>query len=201
MASAGNLSAFIACLTLGFPVFAEEPLPIKPGATLEATLTGGESAFYVFTVAANHYLEFQVEQIGIDVAVRLLDSQGKLLFEVDSPNGSFGPEPVFWITGDDGGHRLEVLAPNKRAAPGRYRLLFQTNRPAAEQDKNAVAGQRAYLEALKLGTAGKYAAADEKYDDAIARLNSAGKKRLAAQVMRVYDGLQPRRQAAGLRQL
>jgi CHAT domain-containing protein len=140
----------------------------------------------VLTAAAKHYFEFQLEQIGIDVTVRLLDSRGKPVAEVDSPNGSFGPERLFWISETDGNYRLEVVAPNKRAGRGKFRLHFVTNRAAIAQDRNAVTGQQAYLEALKLSAARRYPAADQKYAEAIARLNSAGKRQLAAQAMRVY---------------
>jgi hypothetical protein len=38
-----------------------------------------------------------VEQKGIDVAVTLFAPNGQKLAEVDSPNGTQGPEPVAWI--------------------------------------------------------------------------------------------------------
>ena len=63
-----------------------------------------------------------VEQKGIDVVVRLFGPDGKQITEVDSPNGTQGPEPVSVIAEAAGEYRLEVKGVGEKAAPGRYEV-------------------------------------------------------------------------------
>ena len=182
----GPIAVSIACLALAVGNLPAQPKSIKPGSSLEASLNGGEAASYTFQAAAGDYLEFQVEQLHIDVAVRLRDNAGRLLADIDSPNGSFGFERLYWIAGVEGTYSLEILSPNKRAAAGKYRLRFPVQHPADAHEMEAVAGQQAYLEASKLTQSRNYNASDQKFKEAITRLNSAGKRQLAAQAMRVY---------------
>jgi len=99
----------------------------------------------------NRYIQIEVLQQGIDVTLRLIDPAGTTLAEVDSPNSSYGPEPLMWIAEVGGTYRLEVFVPDKDARPGRYRLSYQASRTPTEEDKESAAGQRAYREAQKRG--------------------------------------------------
>ena len=64
---------------------------------VERALSGGEAHSYRITLGTGQYLRVVVEQKGIDVAVTLFAPNGQKLAEVDSPNGTQGPEPVAWI--------------------------------------------------------------------------------------------------------
>src|SRR5262245_9482050 len=93
---------------------------LEMGKPIERELAGGQSHSYQITLDADQYLHLVVEQRGIDVVVRLIGPDGKQLIEVDSPNGSQGPEPVLWIAKDAGAYRLEVRSLEQNAAAGRY---------------------------------------------------------------------------------
>ncbi len=69
------------------------------------------------------------------------------------------------------------------------RLSYQANRPPTERDKESVAGQRAYLEAQKLGLEPDFGLAKERYTTAIEHFGHSGQKRLQAQAMRVYGSV------------
>ena len=60
-------------------------------------LKGGQSHTYEISIAAGQYANVVVDQEGIDVVVKLFAPDGKLITEVDSPNGTLGPEPVYVI--------------------------------------------------------------------------------------------------------
>src|SRR5262245_3710740 len=60
---------------------------------VSAELTGGESHAYRVILTAEQYAYVVVDQRGIDVAVKVVDPDGRQLTEVDSPNGKEGPEP------------------------------------------------------------------------------------------------------------
>ncbi|HNG96592.1 MAG TPA: hypothetical protein PLB32_27560, partial [Acidobacteriota bacterium] len=92
-------------------------LPAEP-----QTLNPGEKHTYPLVLKANDYLKLVVEQQGIDVVVRLLGPDGNKLAEVDSPNGTQGPEPLASIVEKSGGYTLEVESLEKTAEPGKYEL-------------------------------------------------------------------------------
>src|SRR5262249_53427429 len=66
---------------------------LEAGKPIERELKGGEAHTYEIALATGQYLDVVVEQKGIDVVVRVIAPDGKPLKEVDSPNGTEGPEP------------------------------------------------------------------------------------------------------------
>ncbi|HNH85452.1 MAG TPA: hypothetical protein PL157_24000, partial [Acidobacteriota bacterium] len=72
------------------------------------TLNPGEKHTYPLKLKTNDFLKLVVEQKGIDVVVRLLGPDGTKLAEVDSPNGTQGPEPLSSIVEQSGSYTLEV---------------------------------------------------------------------------------------------
>jgi hypothetical protein len=87
------------------------------GKPIERELKGGEAHSYKIALAAGQYLHAVVDQKGIDVVVRLFGPDGKQIAEVDSPNGTQGPEPVSLVTDAAGEYRLEVRALDQAVAP------------------------------------------------------------------------------------
>jgi hypothetical protein len=67
---------------------------LEPGRLIERELAGGESHSYGIMLALGQYLQVVVDQRGIDVVVALFAPDGKKISEVDSPNGTAGPETV-----------------------------------------------------------------------------------------------------------
>jgi len=74
------------------------------GNAVQRELKGEEAHSYNLTLPAGKFLTGVVEQNGIDVVVTLFDVAGKKVFEVDSPNGSQGPEPIAFIAEEDGNY-------------------------------------------------------------------------------------------------
>jgi len=141
-------------------------VPLEPGKPVERELAGGQTHEYHLQLAAGQYLHVVVDQRGIDVVVTLFGPDGKKLAEVDSPNGTQGPEPVSVIAGASGAYRLKVSALEKTAPAGRYEAKVEELRPATENDRTRMAAQQAYQEAERLrseGTAQSSKQAIEKY--------------------------------------
>jgi CHAT domain-containing protein/Tfp pilus assembly protein PilF len=143
---------------------------LTQGQTLERELSSGQSHSYKIKVAANQYLKIIVEQKGIDVVVEVYLPDGKKLFEVDSPNGTQGPESLELITPIDGVYSLKVRSLEEKASAGRYEIKFVELRTATEQDKKRNKAQQAFAEAERLrvqGTAVSLRNAIEKYKEAL----------------------------------
>ncbi len=144
---------------------------LTPGRPVERELAGGQSHSYQLAIAAGQFIRLVVDQRGIDVVVRLFGSDNKQLLEVDSPNGSRGPEPVLFVAEASGDYRLDVRSLETGAAPGRYEARIEELRPATSQDQSGMAAQRLFAEGMRLflgqGTAESKRAAIEKFTESL----------------------------------
>jgi CHAT domain-containing protein/Tfp pilus assembly protein PilF len=146
-----------------------EPILLETGKPIVREMKGGDSHSYAIRMAANQYLQAVVEQKGIDVVVAVYDPNGKKVYEIDSPNGTQGPEPVYLITESSGQYRLEVLALEKEAKLGKYEAKIEEIRAAIDNDKPKIAAYKAEGEAELLNAEGKL----EKIGDIIAKYEEA----------------------------
>ena len=143
---------------------------IKPGETIERDLKGGETHTYQLALASGQFLHLVVEQKGIDVAVALSGPDGHSVCEADSPNASFGPEPIVIIAEQTGSYLLKITAPNDKAPVGRYQISIIALRQAAPEDQPHVSARRTFQEAVNLYASQDAAAqskAIEKYQAAL----------------------------------
>ncbi len=109
--------------------------PLEQGKPVERELKGGEVHAYSIQLKSNQLLNLIVDQRGIDVVVELFAPDDKLLREVDSPNGTQGPEPLTIVAETSGEYQLKVRSLEKEAVAGRYEVRFETLRDATKQDK------------------------------------------------------------------
>jgi CHAT domain-containing protein/tetratricopeptide (TPR) repeat protein len=155
-----------------------EPTPLQPGAPIERDLKGGETNTFRLQLSRGQFLHVVVLQKGIDVEVVLFGPDGRQIANVDSPNGNQGPEPVVALAEASGDYRLQVLAPNKKAAAGRYEIRLVDLREATSEDRDHVAAENAFAEAYrKLApqhTADSRRAAIEKYKQALQFFERSG---------------------------
>lgn len=150
---------------------------LEPGKPIEREMAGGEVHNYRVIITAGQYLYVVVDQRGIDVVVSLFGPDGKKLIEVDSPNGTLGPEPVSWVAEVTGSYKLEVRSPEKGVAPGRYEAKIEELREATARDRNRIAAQRTYFEGEQLreqGTAASRRQAIAKYQESLPLWRAAG---------------------------
>jgi tetratricopeptide (TPR) repeat protein len=180
----------------------QEALELQAGATFERELAGGEIHAYTITLNAGQYLHVVVEQRGIDVVVTVFGPDGQQLTEVDSPNGTQGPEPVSVVAEASGTYRLQVRGAEESTRPGRYEVKMEEPREATPQDKNWMAAVKATTEGKKLQeqrTAESLRKAIEKWDQAAILWQAAGEPRWQAQGLAaigiIYDNLGERHQA------
>ena len=145
-------------------------LELKVGAPVERELKAGEAHSYIAKLASGQYLHVVVEQKGIDVVVRLFGPDGQKISEVDSPNGTQGPEPLSMIAEVAGDYRLEVRSLEEKAQPGRYEVNVQELRAATKKDRDRIAAQSLVDEAQRFRaqpTAESLRKAIEKLNEAL----------------------------------
>jgi erythromycin esterase len=131
---------------------AQQPSTEVPGLELgkpiERELSASDVHSYQVTLAAGQFLRAVVEQRGIDVVVTVFAPDGQKLAEIDSPNGTQGPEPVTIEVKAAGAHRLEIRSLEKEAQPGRYEVKIEELLSAEEYAKRLEA-EHAKLDAVK----------------------------------------------------
>ncbi len=104
---------------------------LRPGQTVSGTLAAGDTARYSVTVGDDYYLFGEVDQISVDVLVRLLDSGG---IEVARFNGlGRGPDRFAGPVKKAGVYALQVIPVGKQA--GAYRITLVRSEPVAKDPK------------------------------------------------------------------
>jgi CHAT domain-containing protein len=146
---------------------------LEPGVPIERELAGGESHIYRVTLGSGQYLHVVVDQRGIDVIVMVLEPDGKKLAEMDSPNGTVGPESVSWIGEVSGDYRLEVRSLEDNAAPGCYEIKIEEPRDPTPEDRIRIAAERAFAEGGQLDAQGSEQVKAELRRQAIAKYEEA----------------------------
>jgi CHAT domain-containing protein/tetratricopeptide (TPR) repeat protein len=128
------------------PQTAGAPTP-KAGESVERELKGGEAHVYEIDATANQFFRVVVDQRSIDVVVTLFGPDGAKLLEVDRPNGSYGPEELFWMAVKSEKYRLEVRALEQSAPAGKYSLKITGGQQSGAREQKILTAQ----EALKRG--------------------------------------------------
>ena len=129
-------------LTANRPTNAQAPTTLQVGTPVERTLGPGQSQEFTVTVEENTYIQFVVEQRGIDVVVRVSSPAAKIIGEYDSPNGNDGPEHVSFVAAAAGAYRVNV-SPLRSGDPttGKFEIKILELRPANEQEIKASRNQ------------------------------------------------------------
>ena len=110
---------------------------LEPQKPTERTLAAKETHAYTIALEAGQFLNAAVNQRGVDVVVRVFGPDGKLVAEIDSPNGSQGDEPIALEAKSGGKYRIEVtpLEPANNGSVGRYEIRINEVLSAAAYAK------------------------------------------------------------------
>ncbi|HEX9930041.1 MAG TPA: tetratricopeptide repeat protein [Pyrinomonadaceae bacterium] len=156
---------------------------LQPEKTIGRELAGGQSHKYSIEVKANEFLQIKVEQKGVDIVVKLLNPSGKLLAEMDSPNGVQGLEILKFIVADAGVYTVEISSLEAKAAKGNYTIFREMPRIANEKDKKRLKANKLFADANLLfskRTAEAVAQAISKFEEARLLFQEVGDKEYEA---------------------
>lgn len=194
----------VALLTTTFALhaFAQDEVPeLVVGVSTSRDIAGGATHSYRTTIASGHYIRFVLEQQGIDLAIKIINPDGRLLMEGDAAHGPEDQERLAAIIESGGVFRVEVHSPDKNAQAGRYELTIQDQRLATDADRSLVAGQAAYAEAerARLARPAKRQEAIKKYEAAMMLYRAGGERSGEASALTnigvVYNQLGERQKA------
>lgn len=134
----------------------QEIRTLESGKPIEREITGGQKNNFQINFAANQYAKLIVEQRGIDVVVRLLDANGKVVVEYDAEPRSKGEEVVELTAKTAGNYKLTIEPRQKSALTGRYEIRIVELRNATEKDFAIDETRKLIFAANSFWRAGKY---------------------------------------------
>ena len=128
------MKRLIRCLIvfgIALTAFAQsESVELTINKPLARELKAGESHNFQLKLAANQTAHIVVMQQGVDAQVNVYDPAGKLLIEMDSPNGAQGAEPVWLVNQPAGVYRVEVLpftGEGQAGRGGKYEINYSSS--------------------------------------------------------------------------
>jgi len=131
------LAALLLLISLSTATTAQsDQTVLQPGTPLQRTISPGESHTFTIDLSDEQYLQFVVDQKGIDLMVRVFSPTGKSLGDFDTSNGAEGPENVAIVAVSGGSYRIVVspLDPNTVRKPGKYEIKTIEIRQATDQE-------------------------------------------------------------------
>ncbi|HET6900690.1 MAG TPA: hypothetical protein VFK70_20210, partial [Vicinamibacteria bacterium] len=145
------------------------------GIASDGRLSGSATHEERIDLQAGDLLSGAVEQDGIDLVVRVKGPGGATLLEVDSPNGTQGPEPVLLVAPVSGTYFVELQPLDPSAREGAYRVRLEAPRPATPRDRDLARARGLWATAWQERTIGLAGAAGARahYDKARAAGESA----------------------------
>src|SRR6187551_332122 len=109
--------------------FGQVTTALEAGKPIERELKGGDAHRFTLQLAADQFFHVVADQRGIDVVLSLFAPDGSKLLDIDSPNGSKGPE-AFWTIGKDAGnYTVQISSPEAADEPGKYEVLVEDIQP------------------------------------------------------------------------
>ena len=114
---------------------------------IERELGPGQTDEYTVEVKAGQFVRLVARQMGVDVAVTVLDPLGKTLLEADRVNGAFGPEAASFIGETSGEYRVRVSSGSGSA--GRYRMEFPELRKPTAARRSRIEAERVEFQATR----------------------------------------------------
>jgi hypothetical protein len=129
------LLPLVVCFSLA-TVHAQTRLQL--GTPIERTLGPGQVHEFTVDLEENNFIQFVVEQRGIDLFVKVSSPSGKNLGEYDTPNGADGPENVSFVASAAGTYRI-TISPLGTAdqTTGRYEIKVLELRKATDDELKA----------------------------------------------------------------
>ena len=112
---------------------------------IERELRPGQTDEYTVKVASGQFVRVVARQMGVDVAVAVLDPLGKTVAEADRLNGDYGPEAASFVGEASGEYRVRVSSGSEAA--GRYRMELLELRTPNQADRTRIEAERAQFQA------------------------------------------------------
>ena len=123
---------------------------LEPGPSVEAELAHDQEHSYVVGLTSGDYLGIVIEQMGIDVAVRVSAPDGRQLSEVNDIQAAVESERIFLVANTTGEYRIVVCTAERDLPVGRYKIGITDLRSATPHDRTLSRAENSYSEGQSL---------------------------------------------------
>jgi CubicO group peptidase (beta-lactamase class C family) len=86
---------------------AAQDTSLRAGSSSQGSLAEGDTATYTIEAGADYFVMGEVDQVTVDVVVRILDPDGRQMRRIDGP--ARGPELFFFETDQEGLYEIQVI--------------------------------------------------------------------------------------------
>ncbi|HEY6332633.1 MAG TPA: CHAT domain-containing tetratricopeptide repeat protein [Blastocatellia bacterium] len=129
---------------------------LELGQSVEREIAGVQTETYEMKLSSNQFAAVTVQQLGIDVVVRLFEPDGKLITEVDDESRPVGQEVLEFVSLAAGRYRIEIKPRYESLPAGRYQIRIAELRSATERDISLDQARRLHAQAKAESLAGNY---------------------------------------------
>jgi CHAT domain-containing protein/TolA-binding protein len=135
-----------------------QPVPtlVDSSTVLEREIAGGQTHSYEIVLSTGQCVSLVLDHHGIDIALDLLNPDGKLVVEFDSQRRRQGEEKAEFVADSARTYRFNVRATYPLVPAGRYQIRVAEIRPATEKDHLLFEAHKLNTEADLFNKAGKY---------------------------------------------
>jgi CHAT domain-containing protein/Tfp pilus assembly protein PilF len=102
---------------------------------VERELAAGQLDEFTIEAGAGKFARVVAEQKGVDVRVRIVAPQGKVLVTAARSNGAWGPNAASWIATESGIYKIRVFESNLSSQTGHYRIDLTDLRQPTQSDR------------------------------------------------------------------
>ena len=164
------LAIYLVCHSASVALAQSAAPVLEPGKSIEREIAGGETHSYPIMLDSGQYVSATIDQIGIDVSVKIIGPGHQQLAEVDDWKLIGRVELIVFGTNSAGKYFLEVSPVNRNANAGRYELKIKLLSPATQEDKTRITADQLFVEGGRLrsqNTTDSRRQAIEKYRGAV----------------------------------
>ncbi len=112
-----------------------ERITLQPGNTLDREINGNQSTKFRIELGAGQAATVTAKETGVDIALRLVDSDGKLIVEVDNQNSTNGGEMMSLVAEAATVFNINVSTDLPKVGPRGYSITLSEPRAATANDK------------------------------------------------------------------
>src|ERR1051326_790419 len=145
----------------------QDVIKLELGKAIEHEIGGGQRDSYQIVLGQGEYGSVIVEQRGVDVVVKCIGTDGKLIAEFDSENRTSGEERAELAAAAPGSYRFDIEPKYKMLPRGRYQIRLAELRISTEKDRQLQEARELYTKAYYSIVAGKYDEAETMLETAL----------------------------------
>ncbi|HSE43270.1 MAG TPA: tetratricopeptide repeat protein, partial [Acidobacteriota bacterium] len=161
---------FLLILILLASTLTAQTFPLQPEENIPGKISGGATQSYEINLTQGDLATVVVEQMNVDVAIKLKDAAGKEILVVDKENRNQGREQFDFVADLTGKYRIEIEA-NLKNALGQYEIHLEKIYPATANEQSVFKARQHLYEVSEMIEEGNY-------DDAL---------RIVEQAQRVFE--------------